>query len=235
MAVATACKPYQQVPIHESGDPLVAIPLNDFAVVQPHPYQALGAPYGDRSPFWLRQRVLERLHQAQVALQQVQPGWNLQIFDAYRPIAVQQFMVEYSFQQLLAQEGLTGTDLTPSQTVALYDRVYQFWAAPSSDPKTPPPHSTGAAIDLTLVDAQGQAVPMGGEIDDIAAHSHPNFYATAAEPTAQTWHQNRLLLQQVMSQAGFRQHPNEWWHFSWGDQLWAWQSGVEAAIYGGAV
>jgi D-alanyl-D-alanine dipeptidase len=27
-------------------------------------------------------------------------------------------------------------------------------------------------------------------------------------------------------------HPNEWWHFSHGDQLWAWRSGRAAALYG---
>jgi D-alanyl-D-alanine dipeptidase len=26
-----------------------------------------------------------------------------------------------------------------------------------------------------------------------------------------------------MTQAGFERHPQEWWHFSLGDQLWAWQ------------
>jgi D-alanyl-D-alanine dipeptidase len=23
-----------------------------------------------------------------------------------------------------------------------------------------------------------------------------------------------------MVSAGFQQHPNEWWHFSYGDQMW---------------
>jgi D-alanyl-D-alanine dipeptidase len=31
------------------------------------------------------------------------------------------------------------------------------------------------------------------------------------------------FLAEVMATAGFQQHPNEWWHFSLGDQLWAWQ------------
>ena len=26
-----------------------------------------------------------------------------------------------------------------------------------------------------------------------------------------------------MTKFGFAQHPNEWWHFSYGDQLWAWK------------
>jgi D-alanyl-D-alanine dipeptidase len=35
-----------------------------------------------------------------------------------------------------------------------------------------------------------------------------------------------------MLEAGFAQHPNEWWHFSHGDQLWAWRTGQTQAIYG---
>jgi zinc D-Ala-D-Ala dipeptidase len=29
-------------------------------------------------------------------------------------------------------------------------------------------------------------------------------------------------LWQIMNDAGFIRHPAEWWHFSLGDQLWAW-------------
>ena len=36
----------------------------------------------------------------------------------------------------------------------------------------------------------------------------------------------------VMLKAGFVQHPNEWWHFSYGDQLWAWKNKTAFAIYG---
>jgi len=32
-------------------EPLVPIPLEMFAVVSPHPYQHLKAPYGERSPY----------------------------------------------------------------------------------------------------------------------------------------------------------------------------------------
>ena len=62
-------KPYQKVPIEECGEALVAIPLEKFAVVSPHPYAELGAPYGQFSPYFLRQTVADRLLQAQAKLQ----------------------------------------------------------------------------------------------------------------------------------------------------------------------
>jgi zinc D-Ala-D-Ala dipeptidase len=228
-------KPYQQVPIQECGEALVAIPLERFAVVSPHPYAELGAPYGSFSPYFLRQGVLAQLLQAQAHLQRQNPGWQLQIFDAYRPIPVQQFMVDYTFGQLAQAEGLDPARVSDEVLKRLQSKVIEFWAAPSHNPQMPPPHSTGAAVDLTLVNAQGEAVDMGSAIDEISPRSYPDHFATHTDAPAQRYHQHRSLLHNAMSAAGFRQHPNEWWHFSLGDQLWAWQVGNGTiAKYGNA-
>jgi D-alanyl-D-alanine dipeptidase len=44
----------------------------------------------------------------------------------------------------------------------------------------------------------------------------------------------RRLLYSVMTDAGFRGIPEEWWHFSIGDQEWAFQTSATAAVYGPA-
>ncbi|NEP19205.1 MAG: M15 family metallopeptidase [Leptolyngbya sp. SIO4C1] len=228
-------KPHYQIPIADCGEPLLPIPLEAFTVVQPHPYQSLGAPYGERSPYYLRQSVLARLLAAQQTLQTVRPGWQIQIFDAYRPLAVQQFMVDYTYQQLLTAEGYDPAQLSSTVQQRLLARVYQFWAPPSDNPQMPPPHSTGAAVDVTLTDATQQPVPMGSDIDELSERSYPNYFAT--RPDAGHYHANRTLLAEIMGQAGFCQHPNEWWHFSYGDQLWAWLRQPSAAVtarYGAA-
>ena len=228
-------KPYQKIPIQECQEPIVAIPLEQFTVVSPHPYQSLGAPYGEYSPYFLRKGVSQKLLQAQAALDTYQPGWHLQIFDAYRPIAVQQFMVDYSFAQLARSRGLDPTGLSDEMRSHLQTKVLEFWAVPSSSPNTPPPHSTGGAIDLTLTDAASRSVDMGSPIDEISPRSYPNYFANRSETTWQKAHYHRNLLAEVMTEVGFRQHPNEWWHFSIGDQLWAWQVGGGAiARYGDA-
>jgi zinc D-Ala-D-Ala dipeptidase len=226
-------KPYQQIQIAECGEPLIAIPLEKFAVESPHPYQLLGAPYQGRSPYYLRQGVLDRLLQAQIYLQQTYPQWRIQIFDAYRPIAVQQFMVDYAFSQVLQAEGLTVEQLSSNQQQALWQQVYQIWAIPSTDPKTPPPHSTGAAVDITLVDAAGMTVNMGSLIDEMSARSQPDYFALSTAPVEQQYHVYRQLLRDVMLKAEFTRHPGEWWHFSYGDQMWAWLSDRTVACYGG--
>jgi len=218
----TLIKPYRLIQIQDCGEPLIPIPVEQFQVVSPHPYARLGAPYGNKSPFWVRQGVSDRLRLAQTYLQQHHPDWQILLFDAFRPLAVQQFMVNYTFTQLAQQQQLDPTQLTSSQTQELFEQVYEFWALPDPDPTRPPPHSTGGAIDVTLVDQSGQWVEMGGEIDEISPRSYPNYYIDTEDATQQQFHQHRQILYQVMTQAGFKQHPNEWWHFCYGDQMWAW-------------
>jgi D-alanyl-D-alanine dipeptidase len=218
-------KPYQNIKIQDCGEPLVAIPLEKFAVETPHAYQKLGAPYHlsfVNSPYYLRSSVLDCLLTAQLQLQKNYPNWKILIFDAYRPVEVQQFMVDYSFNQLLKERGLNPDHLSAEQRQLILTEVYQFWASPSLDPATPPPHSTGAALDITLVNDIGTVLNMGSEIDEISPRSYPNYFENSSDPTEKSYHQNRQILSEVMKTAGFQQHPNEWWHFSWGDQLWAW-------------
>ncbi|ELR98150.1 M15 family metallopeptidase [Gloeocapsa sp. PCC 73106] len=224
-------KPYHHIPIIESGEPLVPIPLDLFAVESPHPYQKLGADYGDQSPYCLRQSLIEALIIAQQQLQKRSP-YRLLIFDAYRPVAVQQFMVDYTFQSCLESQGLTSAELSPTAREAIYQQVYQIWAPPSFDPHTPPPHSTGGAVDITLWELQGQPVDLGGAIDELSPRSHPDYYSNNSDPGSRIYHRRRQLLNQVMCNTGFLRHPAEWWHFCLGDQMWSWLENKPFARYG---
>ncbi len=217
-------KPYRLVPIQECGEPLVPIPLRLFSVETPHPYINCGADYAGKSPYYLRQGVLDRVVRAQEKLQHLHPGWQIHIFDAYRPVEVQQYMVDYTFQQTVADRGLDAARLSPAQTEQIWQDVYQIWAIPSFDLDTPPPHSTGAAIDLTLVDERGMVVDMGSPIDEMSPRSQPDYYANHPDRIDQQSHRNRQILWQIMNYEGFARHPEEWWHFSIGDQLWAWSN-----------
>lgn len=215
-------KPYQKIMIAECDEPLVELP-GQFARVSPHPYAKLGAPYGEKSPFFVRQGVLDRLLTADSKLQKLQPGWKIQIFDAYRPVADQQFMVNYTRKELVNANGLSLETLTATQREEFQQQVYQFWAIPNVDPATPPPHSTGAAIDVTLIDETGNTIDMGSEIDEISERSFPNHFANSDLPH----HRHREILANSMISAGFKRHWNEWWHFSHGDQIWAWLTNQE--------
>jgi len=268
-------RPWSSIPIRDCDEPLRELPPQLWRL-QPHPYVLLGAPYGSQgSPFRLRSGVIDRLLLAQVHLQRQVADWRLAIFDGWRPLAVQRFMVEHTIAELCAVRQLdrhqpaaasafaaastdagASTDIVYSTDAdalelsaelehsAAIEQVIadvgRFWATPSEDPATPPPHSTGAAVDLSLADAAGRPLAMGSPIDAIGAVSEPNYFAAVAASCSDSaerlqaleWHRRRQLLAAAMQAAGFEQHPNEWWHFSWGDQMWAWSSGSAQAHYG---
>ena len=222
-------RPWCAIPITDCGEPLVPLP-EELPRVTPHPYACLGAPYPvDRGPWQLRLAVMVHLLRARSILQAAHPGWDLQIFDAWRPVAVQAFMVDHSLQTELARAS-PSQQADPAWRRQVEQQVQHLWAVPSGDPCTPPPHSTGAAVDLTLVDHSGEPVPMGSAIDALGPESHPEYFAS--DPQRLTAHRNRLWLRQAMLSAGFVMHPWEWWHFSYGDQLWALQTGQVEAHYG---
>ena len=228
---------WNYIKINECYEPLLAIPKSIFRLT-PHPYMSLGAPYlNGTDPWVLRKGVLERLVKAQQYLSQKSPDLQLALFDAWRPIPVQKFMFNYTIKELCKSKGVDINDQSENETISkIIEEVGRFWAKPSSNPSTPPPHSTGAAIDLTLADIEGNPLDLGGEIDFIGAKSRPDFYEKESLKSPHSkyhvYHHRRSLLFSVMDHAGFVQHPNEWWHFSYGDQLWSWLGNHGDAIYG---
>ena len=233
-------RPWNQIPIIVSKDPLVEIPSN-LLRLEPHPYISLGAPYGKGlSPWRLRSIVIRRLNLAQKKLNTINPELQIAIFDAWRPLAVQRFMVDHAIQSECLKHELLPSDTDYSLRFReIVDQVQKFWAPPNSNPLTPPPHSTGGAVDITLATSDGVPISMGGEIDEIGDISLPDYYLNSAKAdplsSSSTWHFRRALLFEVMTKAGFVQHPNEWWHFSYGDQLWAWKTKNCNAFYGSLV
>ena len=106
-------------------------------------------------------------------------GYRLKIFDAFRPSEAQWVMWTH----------------TPDP---------EFLA----DPRRGSPHSRGVAVDLTLLDAAGEALDMGTGFDDFTPLSH--HASLAVSPAAQA---NRLMLLGIMTAAGWDFYRNEWWHY----------------------
>ncbi len=159
-------------------------------------------------------------------------GVKLYVQDAYRPTKVQAHAHDVWMPQRLRERdpALDGT--------ALVAAVERYWARPTDDPASPAPHNTGAAVDLTLAFAgSGQCLFMGTILDDVTALSHTESFEARERSESYSDREaiaNRRLLYWVMLDAGFANTPNEWWHFSWGDQLWARLTDQSAALYGPA-
>ena len=97
-----------------------------------------------------------------------------------------------------------------------------------SDPDlTLPPHVCGAAVDIDMVDIKtGKLVDFGSKLNDDSEASYlyyPNL--------TQQQKENRLMLVTVMLEAGFASCMPGWWHYSYGDQIWAWFYGETNSLY----
>jgi D-alanyl-D-alanine dipeptidase len=106
-------------------------------------------------------------------------GLGLKVYDCYRPLSVQK-----KFWALVPDERYV------------------------ADPAKGLRHNRGAAVDLTLVDAKGDELPMPTPYDDFTDKAHRD--AKDVQPEAV---RNRQILERAMVRHGFIPLPTEWWHF----------------------
>ncbi len=178
----------------------------------------------------VREGVGARLRQVDARL--ARQGLRLHLFDAWRPTAVQAYFHDvWMPQELRARHPELAED-------AIKAEVRRYWAAPTVDPTSPAPHNTGGAVDLTIAWEDGQQLYMGSLFDDVTPLAHADRFERAYDDTGsysmEEARANRRLLHWVMEEAGFVGLPDEWWHFSWGDQMWAKRTGAPAALYAAA-
>ena len=88
-------------------------------------------------------------------------------------------------------------------------------------------HQTGGAIDLTLCDDDGGQYFLGTRVQEFNEKT-----STRARGLDRPVREYRKILLDAMTGAGFVNYPGEWWHFSYGDRLWAAYAGKPHAIYG---
>lgn len=142
---------------------------------------------------YLQREVAERLAKCQVYLDSIKPGYKLKVFDAVRPIQVQQLMWDALDTIPVAQRG-------------------KF----VSNPRLGSVHNFGSAVDLTICDAKGKELDMGAGYDDFRAIGFPAkeaFFLRSGE-LSQAQVDNRKLLREVMRSQKFVNIPSEWWHFN---------------------
>ncbi|MCA7949930.1 D-alanyl-D-alanine carboxypeptidase family protein [Burkholderia seminalis] len=171
------------------------------------------------SPHFLKVRrgVAHRLAAAAHALP---AGLRLYVKEGYRPLALQR---EY-FANHLATLRAT---LNPLPTGDALVELASHHAAPPEVAA----HPTGAAVDLTLISADGVEADMGSIMNATdqessgACYTHNPFISRPAA-------RNRQILSAALVSAGFTNYPSEWWHWSFGDRYWAVIQNESHAIYG---
>ncbi len=79
-----------------------------------------------------------------------------------------------------------------------------------ADPRKGSMHNRGSAIDLTIVDTQGNELDMGTAFDYFGREAYHSY--TGHSPAILD---NRKKLKGIMEKNGFRPTSTEWWHYSY--------------------
>jgi len=171
----------------------------------------------------LTMQAAQALHQVQTAARA--KGYGLKVYDCYRPARAGEDFVSWAHD--LSDQTMKGEFYPNEPKSNLFTDGYVGGGKTS--------HSRGSTMDLTLVpyppptqrpfvpgeplqpctNPAGQRFPdnsidMGTGFDCFDSRSHtldPRITGTA--------HDNRLLLRQLMSDAGFVNYSNEWWHYDY--------------------
>jgi zinc D-Ala-D-Ala dipeptidase len=203
--------------IEECGEPLV--PISDYVVNAVISMRDTRVRFAGET-LYLRETTAEQL--AKVA-KQVEPN-ILKIYDGFRPIEYQQYRYNLILQEQIEKNPGWTTEQIDNQ---MFLKVFP----PSWDPQRPPAHSTGGAIDLSLVDANGNDLDMGSRWGDFDSQ----LVSANTKGLSLEQRSNREFLFTTMGMNGFINFPGEWWHFSFGDREWVAYSGFDVpTIYGRA-
>ncbi|MDR1222129.1 MAG: M15 family metallopeptidase [Tannerella sp.] len=140
---------------------------------------------------WLHPRAAKMLIRAQDILKKERPDLSLLIYDAARPMEVQQKMGEWA-----------------KKTNNEY-----YVADPAKGGGL---HNYGMAVDVTLVDGNGEWLPMGTPFDFFGpeAHADREDDLLKRRRISPSEYKNRRFLRRIMEEAGFKSIASEWWHFN---------------------
>ncbi len=148
--------------------------------------------YGQLDQAYLQKDVVTKLAKAQKLLKDSFPNYSLVIFDATRPVSIQQLMWDKI--------------KVPAKQKSKY----------LSNPKYGSLHNYGAAVDVSIVDEKGKLLDMATPFDSFEKLAYPfyqeQYYKSGKLNKKQ--YQNRKLLQWLMKEAGFMGITTEWWHYN---------------------
>ena len=197
------------IPIRDRGEPLVDFVARGLILDTPR--------FHYRREAYAREGLAERLLRAHEALRR--GGYGLLILECWRPPFIQRRMflaVEADFRE-------KNPDLSPEALRTLVER----YSAPDDD-DAPPPHTTGGATDLWLAGPDGKPADLHAPF----GFRDPEGFAFDAEGLTPEARANRDRLGEALDAQGITNYPSEYWHWSHGDQGWAYRGSHPEAVYG---
>ena len=169
------------------------IPGIEVYMVYATPYNFMGRVlYDGLDEAYLVPEAMEKLKVANDLLRKKRLDLHLVVYDAARPRSIQQQMwkvVENTdLQDYVANPNVSGGGA----------------------------HNYGIAVDVSLVDCTGHPIPMGSEYDYFGDRSRVDMEKELFESGEINRREleNRQLLREIMTEAGWLVEPSEWWHFN---------------------
>lgn len=147
--------------------------------------------YDDLKEAYLHPLAAKALAKAQARLKEKRPDLSLKVYDAARPMSIQQKMwnrVKGTSKNIYVSNPANGGGL----------------------------HNYGLAVDITLCNLNGDSIPMGTLVDHMSILSHIDIeeQLVAKGRITREAQRNRQLLREVMQYAGYKPLRTEWWHFN---------------------
>lgn len=206
------------IPLGHSEEPMVDLKRQGVIAYGPSPEIPNNHDYT-----FLRKSVYLKLVAAQKHLP---PGYHFCLYEGYRSMALQKMLFDTHYNNV-ANTHPTWTEAALFQeSIKLISPVVNQDGSPNI-----PPHSTGAAVDVYLLDDQGHALDMGIHPKDWMADKGGILSLTASHAISTVARKNREIMAQALTAEGFVNYPTEYWHWSYGDRYWAYMTHHSRTIY----
>ncbi|MCW8444955.1 M15 family metallopeptidase [Fluoribacter gormanii] len=206
------------IPVIENHDPMIDLVNHPEIIYGPSPEIPNNTDYTK-----MRKTVYEKLNQAQSLLPK---GLRFCLYESYRSLALQKFLFDTRYGKVKNKHPEWSSEQIFTETTRLVSPVINLDGSPNI-----PPHSTGAAIDVYLINDQGEAIEMGIHPKDWMEDLDGSLSLTASEIITDEAKQNRKIMCHVLETVGFVNYRNEYWHWSYGDRYWAYYKQQPYACY----
>lgn len=190
------------------NEEMVLVESNDFLVVNMK-YPSINMTHAIKECY-MRKTVYEKLISASKLLPS---GYKLVIWDAWRPFLLQKELYEKYSGLILDKMNANSYSKERQKKI-----INQFVAEPIEDVLTPPAHTTGGALDLTIQDENGNLLDMGTDFDEFSKKTNTLYFENSNNKIVK---RNRRLLLSIMTKVGFSNLPSEWWHYDYGNSSWS--------------
>ena len=247
---------YRDYPIHEQSHLFREglVDIKSYGLAGQAYYSRPNAATGEAIPevpknLFIRKSLAEKLSHINEQLKD--PAFTkffgkpveLYIEDGFRSYDLQKKLYEQVLPHLIWQQypGITDEGLD--------EKLNGLIAKPSTDAARPSPHSTGGAVDVVLryghkspLYIKNTGVPLGHEDGDTSERVTLDYFEhnEPRDKEDRLAKRNRRAFYAIMTGEAFGRdtelqvNPSEWWHWSYGDQMWAKLQAKPLALYGSA-